>query len=350
MKRPTQADVAREAGVSRATVSYVLNGLADGRVPISAETRERVSRAIAKLRYVPDASAQALRSGSTKTIGLIIPDLQNPHFWENADGVAQEARAAGYHVLLTSSNSSLVHGQDVFRDLSRRRIDGLILMGSFVDESAEARAILTQLLQRGVAIVEISGLAEVENELDRVASDYRAATRELMSHLLALGHRTIGLINGVALPDLARDRVDTYTDCLRAAGIEPDPELLVACGPAMEDGYRAATQLLRRRPRPTALVAINDILAMGALRAAGDQGLAVPGDLSLVGFDDTPLAKFMTPRLTTASKDAVNMGRQAVRLLLARLHDPARPRQRVEVQTKVILRESVGPVAHTAQH
>jgi LacI family transcriptional regulator len=289
-----------------------------------------------------------LRSGSTKTIGLIIPDLQNPHFWENADGVAQEARSAGYHLLLTSSNSSLVYGQEVFRDLSRRRIDGLILMGTFADESVEARAILDQLIQRGVAIVEISGLTWGENELDRVASDYRAATRELMSHLLALGHRTIGLINGVALPGLAQDRVGTYVDCLRGAGIESDPELLVTCGPSVDDGYHAAKQLLQRRHRPTALVAINDILAMGALRAAGDLGLTVPGDLSLVGFDDTPLAKFMMPRLTTASKDAVNMGRQAVKLLLARLHDPARPRQRVEVRATVMLRESVGPAPQAA--
>lgn len=348
MKRPTQADVAREAGVSRATVSYVLNGLTDGRVPISAETRERVTRAIENLGYVPDASAQALRSGSTKTIGFIIPDLQNPHFWENADGVAQAARAAGYHLLLTSNNFSPVYGQDVFRDLSRRRIDGLILMGSFVGESAEASAILAQLIQRGVAIVEISATAQVENEVDRVVSDYRAATWELMAHLLALGHRTIGLINGVGQPDLAQDRVGTYEDCLRVAGIEPDPELIVTCGPSMDDGYRAARQLLQRHPRPTALVAINDILAMSGLRAAGDLGLKVPVDLSLVGFDDTPMAKFMVPRLTTASKDAVNMGRQAVKLLLARLDDPARPRQQVEVRSTVILRESVGPAPRAA--
>ena len=343
MKRPTQADVARLAGVSRATVSYVLNGQGNGKVPISEETRQRVTEAIEKLAYVPDASAQALRSGSTKTIGLIIPDLQNPHFWENADGVADEARAAGYHLLLTSNYLSPVYGQDVFRDLSRRRIDGLILMGCLIDESAEAGAIMTQLSERGVAIVEISGLAQVEHELDRVVSDYRDATQELMAHLLALGHRRIGLINGVALPDLAEDRVGAYQDSLRAAGIEPDPALLATCGPSMEEGYQAARQLLERRPRPTALVAINDILAMGALRAAGDLGLGVPTDLSLVGFDDTPMAQFMLPRLTTVSKDAVNMGRRAVRLLLARLDDPKRPRQQVKAGARVILRESVGP-------
>src|SRR5437763_8370312 len=132
LKRPTQLDVARRAGVSRATVSYVLNRLSNGRVPISDETRERVMHAIAELGYVPDASAQALRSGSTHTLGLIIPDMNNPHFWQTADGVEQAARAAGYHLLLSSMDLNPQVGQDAFRDLSRRRIDGLILMGAFV--------------------------------------------------------------------------------------------------------------------------------------------------------------------------------------------------------------------------
>src|SRR5512136_1953547 len=135
MKRPTQVDVARLAGVSRATVSYVINGLADVQVPISEQTRRRVLEAIEELGYEPDARAQPLRSGSTKTIGLILPDIRNPHFWQTADGVEQEIRAAGYHLLLSSVDLSPDYGEDIFKELSRRRIDGLILMGASIFQS-----------------------------------------------------------------------------------------------------------------------------------------------------------------------------------------------------------------------
>src|SRR5918998_1818316 len=147
MKRPTQVDVAQLAGVSRATVSYVLNSQTDGRVPISEETRQRVLKAVADLDYVPDSRAQALRSGSTKTIGLIIPDIHNPHFWEVADGVEQEASAAGYHILLSSIPPEKKYAEDIFKDLSHRRIDGLIMVPSFLYQSEEAQKTLDYLLK-----------------------------------------------------------------------------------------------------------------------------------------------------------------------------------------------------------
>src|SRR5512139_869170 len=155
MKRPTQVDVARLAGVSRATVSYVVNGLADSKVPISEETRRRVLKAIEELGYEPDARAQALRSGSTQTIGLILPDIRNPHFWQTADGVEQELRASGYHLLLSTADLSPEYGEDVFKELSRRRIDGLILMSAHVFQSEGAQRILTQLLKRRFPIARI---------------------------------------------------------------------------------------------------------------------------------------------------------------------------------------------------
>ena len=342
-KRPTQLDVARLAGVSRATVSYVLNGLADGKVPISQETRERVERAIAELGYEPDAGARALRSGSTKTIGLIILDLRNPHFWENADGVEQEARAAGYRLLVSSMDLNAQYGEDAFKDLSGRRIDGLILMGSLVDQSAAAQEIMERSLKRGLPLVEISDRTLQAHKVDCVIADYRLATQEAMAHLMALGHRRIGLIFGVAMAEMALDRLLPYQESLQAAGLPVAPELIVNCGATMEDGYQAAMQLLALPDRPTALLAVNDLLAMGVLRAASDCGLRVPADVSLVGFDDIPGARFLVPRLTTASKDAVHMGREAIRLVLSRLHDPALPRQIVTFPTRFVIRESTGP-------
>jgi LacI family transcriptional regulator len=352
MKRPTQVDVARLAGVSRATVSYVANGLADGQVPISEETRRRVLEAIEELGYEPDARAQALRSGSTHTIGLILPDIHNPHFWQTADGVEQELRAAGYHLLLSSADLNPDHGEDVFKELSRRRIDGLILMSAFIFQSEGAQNTLTQLLKRHFPIAKIGE----HPTIDCVVSNYQAATQEAMAYLLSLQHRRIGLIYGVrpawdslGIADLpidpagGLDRLLPYQGCLRAAGLPVDPELIIMCGETIKDGYQAALRLLKLPVRPTALLVINDLLAIGALRAASDLGLRVPADLSVVGYDDIPLASYLSPRLTTSSKDMVRVGREAVKLLLARIKDPDRPHQRVDIQARFIIRESTGP-------
>jgi LacI family transcriptional regulator len=344
MKRPTQVDVARLAGVSRATVSYVVNNQTGGRVPISEETRRRVLEAVAELDYVPDARAQALRSGNTKTIGLIIPDIHNPHFWEIADGVEQEANAAGYHILLSSIPPENKYAEDIFKNLSHRRIDGLVMVPSFIYQSEEAQKTLAYLLKRRVPIVGMmSDHGDVSYNIDRVVSDYRDTTIEVMTHLLSLQHRRIGLIYGIAVPDLGTDRLFAYRESLQTAGLSVDPNLIVECGPTIEDSYQATRQLLELPSRPTALLAINDFLAIGALRAIRDLNLNVPQDVSLFGYDDIPLAKYLVPRLSTASKDGEKMGREAVRLLLARLQDPDRPRQEIRLPARLILRESTGP-------
>ena len=240
MKRPTQTDVARVAGVSRATVSYVLNSVADGRVPISEETRKRVLAAIEELGYEPDARAQALRSGSTQTVGLILPDIRNPHYWQIADGVEQELRASDYHLLLSSMDLNPEYGEDIFKVLSGRRIDGLILIGAPLIQSEGAQQLLAQLLKRRFPVAKIGE----HPTIDCVASNYQAATQEAMAYLLSLQHRRIGLIYGVRSPwdglgtgdlpiDLAggMDRLMPYQDCLRAAGLPVDSDLVITCGP-----------------------------------------------------------------------------------------------------------------------
>jgi len=344
MKRPTQADVAKLAGVSRATVSYVMNNQTGGGVPISEETRQRVLAAIAELDYVPDARAQALRSGSTKTIGLIVPDIQNPHFWEVANGIEQEAYAAGYHILLSSIPPENKHAKEIFRSLSHRRIDGLIMIPSFIYHSEDAQKTLINLLKRRVPIVGMMADIEgVDFNIDRVISDYRETTLEVMNHLLSLQHRRIGLIYGIAVPELGTDRLFAYKSSLQAAGLPIDPNLIIECGPTIEDSYQATQKLLELPSPPTALIALNDFLAVGALRAIKDLNLNVPEDISLFGYDDIPLAKYLVPRLSTASKDGGKIGREATRLLLARLKNPDRPIQEIRLPARLILRESTGP-------
>ncbi len=312
-------------------------------MPISEKTRKRVLEAVEELGYEPDIRAQALRSGDTKTIGLIIPDIRNPHFWENADGVEQEARSSGYQLLLSSMDLNAEYGEDIFKNLSGRRIDGLILMGSFIDQSDEAKNTLVRVLKRRLPVVEISDRSNVDRNVDCVVADYRAVTVEVMSHLLSLGHQRIGLIYGVAMPELAVDRLQPYQEGLQAAGLSVEQDLIVHCGPTIEDGYQAALRLLSLPQRPTAIIAINDLLAIGVLRAAGDLGLHVPAHLSLLSYDDIPEAKYLVPRLTTVSKDAVRLGREAVRLVLERIQDPSRPHQRIDIPARFIIRESTGP-------
>jgi LacI family transcriptional regulator len=343
MKRPTQIDVARRAGVSRATVSYVLNDATNGKVPISEETRQRVLDAIEELGYVPDARARALRSGDTKTLGLIVPDIRNPHFWETAEGVEQEARDAGYHLLL--SNIALKHeyANEIFTDLSHRRIDGLILMGGFTVASEEARDSLDRFFRRHLPIVEISDHYSVHYEVDRISSNYYEATTEAVSYLLSLNHRRIGLLFGVAMPELAKDRLQPYQESLEAARLAVEEELIVKCGPTIEDGYQATFRLLELPQRPTAVIAINDLLALGAMRAIGEAGLRIPEDISLLGYDDIPMAKYLSPSLTTVSKDIVSLGRAAVKLLLSRIQQPERPYHTERRPARLIIRESTGP-------
>ena len=342
MKRPTQLDVARKAGVSRATVSYVINHHSDGRVPISEETRQRVLKAVEELGYIPDTRAQALRSGDTKTIGLIIPDIRNPHFWQIVEGIEEEARRAGYHILFSSMHLNVKYGVSIFKDLAGRRIDGLILMGGLLDKSDDAKTTLAELLKRHLPIVEINDRPSQDHDIDCVYADYREVTMQAMEHLLSLQHTRIGFINGAEPPELASDRFEAYQASLESASIPFDPGLNAYCGSTLEDGYQAAFQLLNRSPRPSAILAINDLMAMGVLRAAGDLGLNVPKDLSLVSFDDIPIAQFQVPRLTTASKEPVLMGSEAVRLLFERIQNPNQLRQEVKISARFIIRESTG--------
>ena len=179
--------------------------------------------------------------------------------------------------------------------------------------------------------------------IDRVISDYRNTTLEVMAHLLSLQHRRIGFIYGIDVPDLGTDRLFAYQESLQAANLPLDPDLVVHCGSTIEDSYQATRQLLDLPARPTALLVINDLLAIGALRAITDLNLHVPQDVSVSGYDDIPLAKYLTPGLSTASKHGEQMGREAVRLLLARLQDPDLPPQEIRIPARLILRESTGP-------
>lgn len=339
MKRPTQKDVALRAGVSRATVSYVLNDQQDKlKVPISEETRQRVWQAITELGYEPDARAQSLRRGNTNIIGVIIPVIQNPFFWQILSGIADALQEAGFSLYLSLNPQNTQQGDNSIRELTRHRVDGFILLAGV---KHLLPGLTNYLRQAGQPVVEITA---TEAEFDHVIHGYSSGTRELMAHLIELGHQQIGFIYGVTQETQGFDRLHIYRQMLEEHGLPNNRTYEVHCGDQLEDAYQAAYTLLSRPDRPTALMVINDLLSIAVLRAASDLGLTVPGDLSVAGFDNIDFSKYTLPRLTTVSGKAEESGREAVRLLLRRIEQPDLPKQVTRAEVQLIVRESTGPV------
>ena len=339
-KAPTQADVARVAQVSRATVSYVLSGRRGGPISVAEETRQRVLRAAEQLGYQPNAAAQTLRLRSSRSIGVTIFDLNNPHSWQIVRGVDQEAKAQGYSLLLISTIMNAERERESVRELLRRRIDGLILTQTHHNQLKKEFQILSR---QHSAVVLLGNQTEDLPDLDTVTPGHGDGAVQMMQHLLELGHRRIGFVFGVAAKPLGSERMAAYCRLLHNAGVAPDESLVEYCGVTIADGYEAALRLLQCRPRPTAILVINDLLAIGVLHAAAEQGLRVPADISVAGFDDIDMAPYLNPALTTIRVNAEEVGCMAVRLILDRVRTPDRPPQHVCVPARLIQRDSTGP-------
>lgn len=338
MKQPTQKDVAKRAGVSRSTVSIVLNGQNDLKIPISTETRQRVMDAIAALGYEPNSDAKSLRSGKTKTFGVLFPTLENPYFAQMLNGIQSEAQTAGYSLHLSQSFESPEQETLSFTELVQHQTDGFILLTSI--ELLPSKT-FKRIQKSGLPFAVISNVGV---EFDQVLNGYSDGTHQLLEHFVALGHQRIGFVYGVAIDRLGYDRLYPYYESLKALGLPRDDSLVERCGYTMEEGYHAAQRLLCRENRPTALLVINDYLAIAVMRAVTDLGLNIPTDVSVASFDDIPFANYTIPRLTTVSTFPEQNGRDVVKLVLNRLKEPNRPRTVIPSGSKVIIRESTGPV------
>jgi LacI family transcriptional regulator len=300
-------------------------------------------QAIAELGYEPDARAQALIRGHTKTVGVIIPVIDNPYFWQMFAGISDALQEAGYSLHLSRHPLDAQQESNTIRELTRHRVDGFILLASV---KYLLPRLIDDLRKAGQPIVEITA---TKAEFDHVIHNYSGGTRALMTHLLELGHRRIGFIYGVAQEVEGFDRLIIFRQMLQKAGLTGSAAYEMHCGDKMEDGYRAAHTLLSRPDRPTALLVINDMLAIAVIRAASDLGLTIPGDLSVAAFDDIPFSTYTTPRLTTVSGKAEDSGRDAVRLLLRRFAEPDLPQQVTTANVELIIRESTGPVPASAE-
>jgi LacI family transcriptional regulator, galactose operon repressor len=335
-RRSTRADVARRARVSVATVSYVINA---GPRPVSEATRTRVLRAIRQLDYRPSEIARSLRLQRTRTIGLILPDTANPFFAAVAKGVEDAGFAAGYSVLLGHSGYDVSRERAYAEVMISKQVDGVIYIQATTDASTAQ-----SLLQHRIPTVAVDREV-VEVEIDCVVADNFGGSKAATEHLVKLGHRRIAFIVRSAGLSNARERLRGYQAALAEAGLEPNPGYLKLGGVGYDDGRRAMEQLLGLDPPPTAVLAFPDIVAVGAIRAVLDAGLRVPGDVSVVGFDDIPSSGFMVPALTTVAMPTWEMGQRAAGVLLARIAGagPGAAPQRIVLPTVLMIRESTGP-------
>ncbi len=325
-------EVARFAKVSPATVSYVIN---NGPRPVSSETRARVLDAIQKLGYQPNAVARNLRRQRTTTLGVILPDTQNPYFAEVTREIERVAFERGYTVVQCHSDYSLERELQFIDLLYAERAAGVIWIPT--TDSSEPAARLATLK---VPLVVLDRFVPDVQAPSVVADNYHGGYMAAQ-HLIDLGHTRIGYIGRPFDLSHSHERTRGYLAALRAQGLSADEKYIAKGGFRIEDGRLAALHLLNLNPRPTAIFAYNDFMAIGALRAAFECGLAVPRDISIIGFDDIPQAALTCPALTTISQPKVEMGRRGAELVLDLIEE--KPFPLIEpLAVKLIPRESTG--------
>jgi len=329
----TIREVAERAGVSTMTVSRVINNSGY----ISQEARARVEAAVVELGYVPNALARSLRFKRTQTLGLVLSDITNPFFTTIARGVEDVASRGGFNVIFCNTDESEDKQAEYLTVLVQKQVDGVLLVPARSCEGPVA-----YLRSRGVPVVVLDRRVP-ECETDDVRGDSEQGAADLTRLLLELGHRRIAILSGPPDVSTAADRVAGYQAALAAAGVASDPALIFHGRLRQEGGYQMTGQALALTPRPTAIFAANNFIAIGAYRALRDAGLAVPEDMALVAFDDLPPALVLEPFLTVAAQPAYEMGQRATELLLARLAGTAPADcQEIVLPVEIIVRRSSG--------
>lgn len=329
----TLREIAKKAGVSAMTVSRVLNG-----GYVAAETRARIEAAIAELEYIPNRVAKSLNTNKSGTIGLIVPDMENPFFTLVLRGAEMTARRAGYRLLVCNSEDDLRLERDFIYDLVSHRVEGLLL----APVSDRSKPAIAPLLRQGFPMVLVDR-AVPGVDCDLVKSDNVAAARRLTNHLLEIGHRRIAKITDSADVDTGRERMQGYLDAMQAAGLPAPDDLTFHTTMDRIGGYRAMQEILALPERPTAVFADNNMSALGAMQALRERELQVPRDIALVCFDDVEHLAILSPFLTVVDQPAQTFGNLAAQLLLERIQGQAGERsRRTLLQADLIIRESCG--------
>ena len=302
----TIRDVAKLAGVAPITVSRVINN--DGY--FSEETRRRVEAAVLELDYIPNSLGPSLRSKRTQTLALVLSDITNPFWTTVARGVEDAANKQGYHIIIGNTDESAEKQEEYLLFLMKKQVDGFLFVPATfkLSNTLQKRRVPYVILDRRVP----------SDQVDSVRGDSVGGAYSLTKHLLELGHRRMAVITGRQDHTTACDRVDGYLQALNEAHIR-DIQQICWGEYNQQSGYDNTVQILQTNPRPTAIFATNNFIAIGVMRALRDAGLRVPEDMSVVAFDDLPAAITIDPFFTVAAQPAYEMGKRATELLLARL-------------------------------
>lgn len=340
-KKPaTLADVARVAGVVPMTASRAIN--ATGYV--SDEVRERVLEAAATLRYRPNMLARSLKGQRLHAVGIMLPDISNPFSAELVAATQAELDKAGYTAFLATANHSAEQEKAALLAFVDHRVDGILVATRGTELGNETIAAITR---QGVPVVTV-GRPIPDSPVDYVTADHWKGAYEAVEHLISLGHRRIGFIGVSPQHAASLRRYHGYSDALKAHGIPVRDELVAGSGngpgyATEQDGYTAMLQIARVKHRPTAVFARNDYAAIGALRAAAELGLSIPGDLAVASFDNTPISAFTTPPLTTVAQPITEQGKRAAQFLLDRIEGRAKgPRRELSLDCFLVVRKSSG--------
>lgn len=343
-KNITIYDIAREAKVSPATVSRVLTGNAR----VSEEKTNRVKKIIKKYNYQPNALARSLLTKSTNTIGIILPSVDNPFFASVFMEVEGQALAHGYSVILCNSVNTMLkndcESESMYlKMLVEKRVDGIIFTGGRANKVKTDKVLVDEMnsIIDQIPMVMING--SMENvDCYKVQSDEREGMFSIVEYLVSLGHRDIGFIGGQ--PDITSTYVKQIAlqDALKHFNLPYKDEWIIYDDFSIESGFRAFKKLLTKKSIPTAVIAVNDLVAIGAINCAISENLSVPDDISIVGFDNSYLCDIITPKLTSVSHNIPELARTAVKMLCMDDWDKETPKKKI-VKTELILRNSCAP-------
>lgn len=333
-KRVTIKDVAAEAGVSRQTVSRVLNDKGE----VAVETRARVQAAINALGYRPSAIARSLVSQRTHVLGLLTANFSDYTHARIIEGAEAEAREQGYLIFVSGAEHSL-DGEPLSSPLlGQHRAEGLFIVYQGTDSD---RYTIFDDISRDLPLVTI-GYAPDHEDVVAVGIDNREGARRATWHLLNLGHCRIAHITGPIQMYASQERQRGYTDALGEAGITPEDAMVASSDWSSAGGYCATSQLIDRGGNFTALFVQNDRMALGALQAFREHGLRVPQDVAVVGFDDIPSAPYFDPPLTTVHQPSYKLGQIGIRFLIDLINGQPAPTEPVRLETKLVIRRSCG--------
>ena len=328
--RITIEDVARVADVSYATVSRVINN----KGYVSEETRARVIEAVTRTGYVVNRQARGLAGGRSQVVGLVVPDLDTSYIGEIVRGIDEELAAVSYDLMLYTTHHRSHRESTFVANLTNGLADGLLLV-----LPSDPAAYLDSFRKRRFPFVLIDHEG-LDNQGPSVGATNVQGARDATSYLISLGHRRIGFVTGNLKMGSAVDRLKGHRAALSDHGLQHDPALILEGDFHQPRGYECARTLLALADPPTAIFASNDVSAFGVMDAIRDSGLRIATDISVIGFDDIPTASSVHPPLTTVRQPLVEMGAHATQMLLGYIEEPARPHERVDLATSLVIRET----------